>query len=49
MGVRTENKPAKVGVNDTPPAVRYMDKNAFQSAKKRVFNKHAVLLAKLAK
>ena len=49
MNVKTEPKFAKGGISEAAPAVRYMDKTTFRAAKKRVFAKHAPLLAKLAK
>ena len=49
MNVKTEPKVAKAGAAEMAPSVRYMDKTTFRAAKKRVFAKHAPLLAKLAK
>ncbi|MBI4326438.1 MAG: hypothetical protein HY674_14410 [Chloroflexi bacterium] len=49
MSVKTVEKTQKARVASPVPEVRYLDKAAFRSAKKRVFARHASLLGKLAK
>ena len=49
MTAKTETRPAKENTTTVAPAVRYLDKATFRTAKKRVFARHAPLLAKLAK
>ena len=49
MNVKRETKTAKPGAVTVEAPVRYLDRAAFRAAKKRVFAKHAPLLAKLAK
>ena len=49
MIVKLESKTAKPGPATDEVPVRYLDKAVFRAAKKRVFAKHAPLLAKLAK
>ena len=49
MNLRTEPKTVTGAAAEPVWAVRFMDKAAFRAAKKRVFTKHAPLLAKLAK
>lgn len=49
MNVKLESKTAKADTAPVEAPVRYLDKATFRAAKKRVFAKHAPLLAKLAK
>ena len=49
MSVKTESKTATGTAAEPVRPVRFMGKADFRAAKKRVFTKHAPLLAKLAK